>query len=132
MKILICDDNFHIRNSLKEILSEEYFTLVYEEASNGFEAYEKASSRYWDIILLDIQMPGKSGIRVLKELRSTFITTPVLILSSCIKEQYERNILEAGASGYLSKDNIYEELITVIKKLLPEKDYSEISNVSLV
>jgi DNA-binding NarL/FixJ family response regulator len=116
IKILIADDHPVVRKGLKEIIEETPDMMVGDEASNGQETLEKVRKSDFDIVLLDISMPGRSGLDILKELKSEKPELSVLILSMHPEEQYAVRVLKAGASGYLTKESAPEELIAAIKK----------------
>ncbi|HET6515175.1 MAG TPA: response regulator transcription factor [Thermodesulfovibrionales bacterium] len=122
-KILIADDHAIVRKGLKQILADIPDMVVVDEASNGYEALRKALRDDYDVILLDISMPGKSGLDVLKELRNERPKLPVLMLSMHPEEQYAVRVLRAGASGYLTKESAPDELIAAIRKVLQGKKY---------
>jgi two-component system invasion response regulator UvrY len=117
IKILIADDHPIVRQGFKQVLSETADMVVAEEAGNGQEVLDLVAKKDYDVILLDISMPGKSGLEVLKELKTTNQKIPVLILSIYPEEQYAIRALKAGASGYLTKESAPEELIAAIRKV---------------
>ncbi len=123
IKILIADDHPVVRKGLKEIIEVTPGMKVGDEASNGQEALEKVRKSDFDIVLLDISMPGRSGLDILKELKSEKPELSVLILSMHPEEQYAVRVLKAGASGYLTKESAPEELITAIKKASKGRKY---------
>ena len=114
IKVLIADDHAIVRKGLKEILREASETTSVAEASNGQEAIEKVSAESWDIVLLDISMPGYTGLEVLRELKSQRPQMPVLMLSMHSGPHYVMSSLKAGASGYLNKETAPEELVAAI------------------
>ena len=116
IKILIADDHPVVRKGLKEIIEEAPGMMVGDEASNGQEILEKVRKSDFDIVLLDISMPGRSGLEILKELKSEKPDLSVLILSMHPEEQYAVRVLKAGASGYLTKESAPDELIAAIRK----------------
>jgi two-component system, NarL family, invasion response regulator UvrY len=118
MKIIIADDHALIRKGLKEILQQVEGLVLLDEAQNGPELLLKIEENDYDIIVLDISMPGKSGLDVLKDLRNIKPEIPVLILSVYPEEQYAIRVLKAGASGYLTKDSAPDELVSAIKKIV--------------
>lgn len=118
MKIIIADDHALIRKGLKEILQQVEGLVSLDEAQNGSELLLKIEENDYDIIVLDISMPGKSGLDVLKDLRNIKPEIPVLILSVYPEEQYAIRVLKAGASGYLTKDSAPDELVSAIKKIV--------------
>lgn len=123
MKIIIADDHALIRKGLKEILQQVEGLILLDEAVNGHELLEKISKNDYDIIVLDISMPGKSGLDVLKDLRRVKPEIPVLILSVYPEDQYAIRVLKAGASGYLTKDSAPDDLIVAIKKIISGGKY---------
>ncbi len=118
MKIIIADDHALIRKGLKEILQQVEGLVLLDEAQNGSELLLKISQNDYDIIVLDISMPGKSGLDVLKDIRRIKPDIPVLILSVYPEEQYAIRVLKSGASGYLTKDSAPDELVNAIKKIV--------------
>lgn len=116
IKILIADDHPVVRKGLKEIIEKTPSMMVSDEASNGQETLEKVRKSDFDVVLLDISMPGRSGLDILKELKSEKPELSVLILSMHPEEQYAVRVLKAGASGYLTKESAPDELIAAIKK----------------
>ncbi len=117
IKIIIADDHAIVRKGLNQIISEQKDMKVVAEAENGSEALDKALSYDCDILVLDISMPDKNGLDVLKELKSKKPSLSVLILSMHPEEQYAKRVLTAGASGYLTKDTAPEELIIALRKI---------------
>lgn len=123
INILIADDHAIVREGLKQIVAEEKELSVKAEASNADELLQKLKEREFDIIILDISMPGKSGLDVLKEISANYPDTPVLILSMYGEEQYGIRAIKAGASGYLKKESAPEELVHAIKRIVSGKKY---------
>ena len=123
MRVLIADDHPIVRQGVKLILSEEFSRLTVEEARNGQEAIDQALKREWDVAILDISMPGRDGLDVLKELKQLRPKLPVLILSMHSEDQFGVRVLKAGAAGYLTKENVPEELVRAIKKVLSGGKY---------
>jgi two-component system invasion response regulator UvrY len=118
IRALIADDHAVVRQGLRQILLETSDMVVTGEASNGPEALERARSGGYDVIVLDITMPGRSGFEVLKELRLEDPALPVLVLSMHSEEQFAVRLLKAGASGYLNKESAPEELVKAIRKVV--------------
>jgi len=116
IKILIADDHPVVRKGLKEIIEETPDMVVGGEASNGQEALEKVRKCDFDIVVLDISMPGISGLDILKQLKSEKPELSILVLSMHPEEQYAVRVLRAGASGYLTKERAPDELIAAIRK----------------
>jgi len=117
IKIFIADDHAIVRKGLKQIISETPDMIVSEEADNGLEALDKISENNYDVILLDISMPGKNGLEILRLVRRKKPKLPVLMLSVHPEEQYAVRSLRAGASGYLTKESAPDELIAAIRKI---------------
>lgn len=117
MRILIADDHAIVRRGLKQILDEEPGMATVGEAENGQEVLEQTRKSTWDLVILDINMPGRSGLDVLGELRHDYPNLPILILSMYPEDQYATRVLKAGASGYLNKQSAPEELLKAIKKI---------------
>ena len=115
IKILIADDHRMFREGLKHILAEYPDLVVADEANNGQEVLDKIWKNNYDMVLLDITMPGMTGLEALKQLKNDKPKLPVLILSMHPEEQYAVRVLRAGASGYLLKDSAYTELAESIR-----------------
>jgi DNA-binding NarL/FixJ family response regulator len=118
MKILIADDHVALRKGLIQILAEEYPDAEFGEASTTTETLDCVSRSWWDVLVLDVFMPGRSGLEVLHEVRREHPNLPVLVLSSAPEEQMAVRVLKAGARGYLNKQAAPEELVNAIKRLL--------------
>jgi two-component system invasion response regulator UvrY len=123
MKILIADDHAVVREGLKQILSENPNINVTAEASTGHEVLQQIEKNNFDLVVLDISMPGRGGLDILKEIRNKRPKLPVLILSMYPEEQYAVRVLKAGASGYMTKDSAPNELINAIKQISKGKKY---------
>ena len=118
MKILLADDHAILRKGLIQLLSEEFPDAEFGEASTSPETLDCLARQPWDVLVLDIFMPGRSGLEVLYEVRLQYPNLPVLILSSAPEEQLAVRVLKAGASGYLNKQTAPEELVKAINKVL--------------
>jgi DNA-binding NarL/FixJ family response regulator len=123
MKILIVDDHVIFRAGLRQLLVEELPDTDIAEAGDGGSAVRELHHQQWDIILLDIHLPDKSGIEVLKNIRQDNPRQPVLMLSMYSEEQYAVRALRAGASGYLTKETSPDELINAIKQIVAGHKY---------
>ena len=117
MKILIADDHPVVRRGLKQIVAEIPGVAVIDEATNGWEVLAKVRTNEYDVVLLDISMPGKDGIDVLTQLKSEKSRLHVLVLSMHPEKQFAVRALRAGASGYLTKDSAPNDLVTAIQKV---------------
>ena len=123
MNILIADDHSVVREGLKQILNDLKITSLIEEAKDGHEAFDKIISDKFDFVILDISMPGLSGLDVLKALKTRNIKVNVLILSIHPQSQYAIRVLRLGASGYISKNSAPDELALAIKKISAGERY---------
>ena len=117
IKILIADDHPIVRAGFKQVISDTPDMLVADEAGNGQEVLNLIGKKDYDLVLLDISMPGRSGLEILKDLKSEKPKLPVLILSIYPEEQYAVRALRAGASGYMTKASAANELIAAIRKI---------------
>ena len=118
IKILIADDHAIVREGLKQIVAEETDMKVTGEAANASELFELLDGDSWEIVVLDINMPGKSGLEALKEMKTKNIKVPVLILSMFSEDQYGLRAIKAGAAGYLKKVSAPTELVSAIRKIV--------------
>lgn len=123
IKILVGDDHAIVREGLKQIVAETSDMVVAGVAANGQQVLDQVKENDWDLVLLDIAMPGRGGLDILKQLRSERPGLPVLMLSIYPEEQYAVRALKAGASGYLTKESAPEELIAAIRKVSQGKKY---------
>jgi DNA-binding NarL/FixJ family response regulator len=123
IKILIADDHAIVREGLKQILSESPDLIVVAEASSGQEVLEKISKSDLDLVVLDIAMPGRGGLDILKEIKTQRPRLPVLMLSMYPEEQYAIRVLKSGASGYLTKESAPSELVMAIRQISQGKKY---------
>jgi DNA-binding NarL/FixJ family response regulator len=115
IKILIVDDHEIIRKGLRQILADTSDMQVVDEAGNGQEALNKICKNDYDMVLLDISMPGRCGMDLLKDIKSQKPKLSVLMLTMHPEEEYAVRALRAGASGYLTKESASEELISAIR-----------------
>ena len=118
MKILIGDDHAVFRRGLKETLSEAFPKTVFGEARTAQETFELAQRQNWDVIILDISMPGRSGLDILEDLKRSRPRIPILLLTMHPEQQFARRALKAGAAGYLTKDSVPDELKEAIKRIV--------------
>jgi DNA-binding NarL/FixJ family response regulator len=123
IKILIADDHAIVREGLKQIVGEESDISVCGEAADAFELMDLLKSASFDLLILDINMPGKSGLEALKEIKNGFPGLPVLILSMYSEEQYGIRALKAGAAGFLIKVSAPEELVKAIRRIVSGRKY---------
>jgi DNA-binding NarL/FixJ family response regulator len=122
-RILITDDHALVRMGLKQLLQASFGKCVIGEAQNGSEAMEQVATKPWDVVVLDITMPGRSGVDVLRDMKVLKPELPVLILSACSEEQFAVRVLKAGASGFIRKDSAPEELVAAIKQITSGRKY---------
>jgi len=118
LRVLIADDHSIVRRGLKQLLIDEFGSIQVGEAANARELLEIAAKSAWDIVLLDITMPGPSGLDVLKQLKDTCPAARVLVLSMHPEEQYAVRVLKAGAAGYVTKNTAAEVVPNAIRKVL--------------
>ncbi|HEX9851089.1 response regulator transcription factor [Candidatus Deferrimicrobium sp.] len=123
LRILIADDHEIVRKGLNNVLTEAFQPVKVEEARNGQEAMSKVLKGEYDLVVLDMKMPGKSGLDVLKEIRQHRPKLPVLILSMHPEEQFAIRAIRAGAAGYLTKECAGDELVLAIRKALKGERY---------
>jgi DNA-binding NarL/FixJ family response regulator len=116
IRVLIADDHTLFREGLKKIIAGTSDIAVAGEASNGNDVLARLKKDSFDVLVLDISMPGKDGLEVLKEVRTKYQRLPVLMLSMFPEEQYATRVLKAGASGYLTKESAPDVLITAVRK----------------
>jgi two-component system, NarL family, invasion response regulator UvrY len=123
MRILIADDHPIFRAGVKEILLKEKDVESIGEADTGHKVLELVRKQRWDVVLLDLTMPGKEGLQVLPELRRDRPELPILVLSAHPEDQLALRLLKLGAAGYLTKDKAPEVLLTAIRKVLRGEKY---------
>ena len=118
MKILLVDDHALVRRGVVHVLSEELPDLTIVEKGTAQDAIDTVQSSQWDLLILDVNLPDKSGLDALKDIKRTSPGLPVLILSLYPEAHYARRALKAGASGYLTKDTAPEEVTNAVKRIL--------------
>ena len=118
IKILLADDHDVVREGLKKLLSEEFGTAVYGEAGTAEEVLDSIRRENWDILILDITMPGKSGLDLLADLKRERPELPVLVLSMHPEDQFCLRVLKAGARGYITKEKASREIVAAVKTVL--------------
>lgn len=123
MRILICDDHQIMRDGLKQILQQLEGVKFIGDAKTGAEAICRLAKEAFDILLLDISLPDKNGLEILKSVKEKWPSTNVLMLSMHPQEQYALRALKLGASGYLTKDTASEELLKAIRKISSGSKY---------
>jgi DNA-binding NarL/FixJ family response regulator len=117
IEIMIADDHAIVRAGLKQCINDTKDIIVKDEASNGDEAFNKIIQNDYDVILLDLSMPGRNGLDIIKEVKNQKPKVKILVLTIHPEEQYAMRVLKAGASGYLTKESAPQELISAIRKV---------------
>jgi len=123
IEILIVDDHAVVRTGLRQILSEISDMTITDEACDAREALDKIRTNNYSVVVLDIALPGKSGLDALKEIKSERPGLPVLILSMYPEDQYAIRVLKSGAAGYMTKESAPEELVTAVRTVADGKKY---------
>ncbi|MEQ8222049.1 MAG: response regulator transcription factor [Candidatus Eremiobacterota bacterium] len=123
IKILIVDDHPVVRKGLKQIMEETKNITVVDEAETGQEVLKKVKKNKYDVVLLDISLPDMNGLEVLRALKSEYPEINVLMLSIYPEEQYAMRALRGGASGYLTKEKLPDELVLAIKTVTQGRKY---------
>ena len=118
MKILITDDHAVLRRGLKQILEDGFGKIQFGDAANAGEAIAQVAREHWDLVVMDITMPGRSGLDALKEIKTLKPNMRVIVLSVHSEDQFAVRVLKAGASGFLNKDSAPEELVKAVRKVL--------------
>jgi two-component system, NarL family, invasion response regulator UvrY len=118
LRVLIIDDHAIVRDGLQQLLRRSFPAASFGEARNSIEAVEAVASETWDVVLLDLSIPGQSGIEVLKSIRTVQPATKVLVITMHPEDQYAVRVLRAGACGYLNKESASEEVVQAVKKVV--------------
>ena len=122
-QVLVADDHAAVRAGYKQFLEADSSITEVGEATSGSETLDMLRRKDWDLLLMDIHMPDRSGLDILKHVTSGYPDVRVLIMSGLPEQQYARNVLRAGASGYLSKDSAPEELMKAVRTVLAGRRY---------
>jgi DNA-binding NarL/FixJ family response regulator len=122
-QVLIADDHEIVRHGLRDILTTRLGKVAVSEAKDGGEAINLLIKKDWDLVLLDINMPGRNGLEVLEESRRLRPNTPVLVLTAYPEEQFAIRSFKLGASGYLTKQSVSDELVTAVQRILAGGKY---------
>lgn len=115
IRILIADDHAIVRKGLKQILLEQYPTAVIGEAADAESLITSTINDSWDLVICDMNMPGRSGLDALHQIKQSSPKLPVLIMSMYSEDQYALRVLKAGASGYLGKETIHDDIVKAIE-----------------
>jgi DNA-binding NarL/FixJ family response regulator len=118
LRILLADDHLILRQGLKQILAEDFPTARFGDASTAAEALAELEDGPWDLLILDINMPGRNGFEVLEDVRRHHPLLPVLVLSSTPEDQLGLRAIKSGAAGYLNKQTAPEQLIDAVQTVL--------------
>ena len=122
-KILIADDHSAIRKGLRLILSSEFSNVVFGEATDSSEVLSKVKSESWDAVILDIDMPGRNGLDLMKQLKTEKLSAPILVFSIHREELIALRAFKLGAYGYVSKDSADTELVNALNHILTGRKY---------
>jgi len=123
LNILIADDHAVVRKGLKQILLEEYPSANIGEVADAETLVAQVMNDGWDIVICDMNMPGRSGLDALSQLKQVAPNLPVLIMSMYPEDQYALRVLKAGAAGYLGKDSIHDDIIKAVQTVLLGKKF---------
>ena len=123
MNILIVDDHAVARKGVRQIIADAFPKATFGEASTGAKALSLLRQQSWSVVVLDVELSGRNGLDILKDIKSDFPKLPVLILSIYNEEQYAIRSIRCGAAGYITKDSTEEELAGAIKKVLADGKY---------
>jgi two-component system invasion response regulator UvrY len=123
LNVLIVDDHAIVRQGLKQLLIDEFHSVTFGEAGDGAAALTQFEHHTWDVLILDIFLPGRNGLELLKEVKGIAPKMPVLVYSMHPEDQFAVRALKLGASGYLSKSNLPEELVKAVRKVMAGGKY---------
>lgn len=123
MRILVADDHAIVRRGIREILSEAFPEAHFGEARNAAEVFALLSSGPWDLLTLDVSMPGRNGVQLLREIKRLVPKVPKLVVSMHPENQFAVGAFKAGAAGYLTKDTVDVELVRAARKVLAGELY---------
>jgi len=115
IRVVIADDHTMVRHGLRRVLSSEPDIHIVAEAANGQQVLDVVKADHVDVVVLDITMPGRNGLEILKELRKSFPKVAVIMLSMHPKDQYGVRVIKAGAAAYISKESAPEELVNALR-----------------
>jgi two-component system invasion response regulator UvrY len=123
IRLLIIDDHEVVRRGLKQVFSDEFSKLKIGEAENSRAALELITTQDWDLVLLDINIPGRNGLETLSEIKRLRPRTPVLVVSAYPEEEFAIRALKLGASGYLNKSSASDEMLVAANKVMAGGKY---------
>lgn len=122
-RVLIADNHPVVRKGVKNILADEIQDIVCGEAKSGPEVLDEVERHGWDLVILDITMPGPSGLDILKQIKEKRPKLPVLVLSFHSEAQYGKRAFVAGASGYVNKESAPDDLVRAVRQVLAGRMY---------
>ncbi|OAE50103.1 DNA-binding response regulator [Achromobacter mucicolens] len=117
INVMLADDHTLLREGLRRLLEQAGDIRVCGEASNGSEALKLLGERQWDLLVLDMSMPGRDGVELIRHIKTTHPALPILVLTMHGEQQYAVQAIKAGAAGYLTKDSASEELVQAVRKV---------------
>ncbi|MFT3749658.1 MAG: response regulator transcription factor [Agriterribacter sp.] len=123
ISILIADDHAIVRKGLTQLIKDEFPNANIAGVGDSESLMSKITEEHWDIVICDLSMPGRSGLDALRQIKQIYPSMPVLIMSMHGEDQYALRVLKAGASGYLGKDSIHEDIIKAIRTVLLGKRF---------
>lgn len=118
MNFLIADDHANVRRGLREILVDAFSGSCFSEAADGDQVFTQLIKSQHDVLLLDINMPGRNGLEVLRDVKKIYPLLPVIMVSVQPESQYATRCLLAGATAYINKDSVSEDLAPAIRKIM--------------
>lgn len=122
-RILIADDHAIVRRGMKQLLLEHYPFATIGEAANVEELISEVMDKQWDVVVCDMNMPGRSGLDALTQIKEISPKLPVLIMSMYPEDQYALRVLKSGASGYLAKETIHDDIVRAIETVMQGKRF---------
>lgn len=122
-RILIADDHAIVRRGMKQLLLEHYPFATIGEAANVEELIKEVMDKQWDVVVCDMNMPGRSGLDALTQIKEISPKLPVLIMSMYPEDQYALRVLKSGASGYLAKETIHDDIVKAIEMVIQGKRF---------
>jgi DNA-binding NarL/FixJ family response regulator len=132
MKMLVADDHAIVRKGLRQLLLEEYPAAKIEEVGDGENLITKVLNEKWDVVICDLDMPGRNGLDAMRQIKEIAPKLPVLIVSIYPEDQYAVRVLKAGAAGYVSKDAATEELAKAVQRVLQGRKYISSSVAEII
>ena len=122
-RFLIADDHAIVISGLRQLLLQQYPSAIIEEVPDAESLFEKVTEKEWDLIITDFNMPGRTGLDALRQIKMSHPKIPILLMSMYSENKFGIRAIKAGASGYLGKDRIHEELLIAVKMVLQGRRY---------